>query len=172
MKDSNIKVGDIDIDMANRNDILRFLEYVPAKKLDGTKHATGVYVQDIEVDPLTGLAEVFYDESESTKIDFLNLSTLNYFSSNEEIEELISKEPNWDLLKIKEIVAILPQIHDHYDLVQEMSPKSVDDLVAVFNKIREHTKYQFRRSHAIAYALNIVALLNYFEKTDTLPELN
>lgn len=169
MNDSNIDIGDIDLDCRNRNDIIRFLEYVPAKKTDGTRHATGVYIQDIPVDALTGLAEVFYDESEFTKIDFLNLSTLTYFSSNEEIEELMSKEPNWDLLKIKEIVNILPQIHDHYELVQKMNPRSVEDLVDVLNKIREHSVYRFKRSHAVAYSLNIVALLNYFEKTDTLP---
>jgi len=76
------------------------------------------------------------------------------------------------LLKIKEIVAALPQIHDHYDLVQEMNPRSVEDLVDVLNKIREHSAYRFKRSHAVAYSLNIVALLNYFEKTDTLPAIN
>jgi len=164
-----ITIGDIDLDLADRNSILRLISHIPAKLSSGDKHKTGVYVQDIAIDPLTGLAEVFYDESEFTKIDFLNLSTLNYFSSNEEIEELISKEPNWDLLKIKEIVAALPQIHDHYDLVQEMNPRSVEDLVDVLNKIREHSAYRFKRSHAVAYSLNIVALLNYFEKTDTLP---
>ena len=131
MNDSKIDIGDIDIDCKDRNHILRFLEYIPAKKTDRTKHATGVYVQDIPVDSLTGLAEVFYDESEFTKIDFLNLSTLSYFSSNEEIEELMAKEPNWDLLKIKEIVDILPQIHEHFDLVQMMNPRSVEDLMLI-----------------------------------------
>jgi hypothetical protein len=169
---TNIKVsiGDIDVDCKNRNDILQYIDHVPAKKTDGTKHATGVYVQDIEIDPLTGLAEVFYDESDYTKIDFLNLSTLNYFSSNEEISELISKEPNWDLLKIPEVVSKLPQIHDHFDLVQTLNPKSAEDLINVLHKIREHSNYKFKVSHATAYALNIIAILNYFEKTNTIPE--
>src|SRR5882672_1349160 len=138
---TKIKIGDIDIDLSNRNDILQYIEYIPAKKSDGTKHATGVYIQDIPIDPLTGLAEVFYDESKYTKIDFLNLSTLNYFSSNEEISELISKEPNWDLLKIPEIVRGLPQVHEHFDLLQKMSPRSVNDLMGVLDKIREHSEY-------------------------------
>jgi len=171
VNDTKITIGDIDIDCKNRNDILQYINCVPAKKTDGTKHATGVYIQDIPIDPLTGLAEVFYDESEYTKIDFLNLSTLNYFSSNEEITELINREPNWNLLKIKEIVAKLPQIHDHFDLVQEINPRSVDDLMVILDKIREHSKYKFRRSHCTAYALNIIALLNYFEKINDVPEL-
>jgi hypothetical protein len=166
----NIKIGDIDIDCRDRNDILRHIDHVPARKTDGTKHATGIYVQDIELDPVTALANFDYDKSEYTKIDFLNLSTLSYFKSNEEISELISKDPNWDLLKIPEVVKKLPQIHDHYDLIQEMNPKSVNDLVNVLHKIREHSQYKFKTSHAVAYSLNIVAILNYFEKINYIPE--
>ena len=168
----NISIGDIDIDLADRNDILQHIISIPARLPSGEKHKTGVYVQDIEIDPITGYAAIDYESNKHTKIDFLNLSSLNYFSSNEEIEELISKEPNWDLLKIKEIVNVLPQIHDHYDLIQTMNPKSIEDLILLLDKIREHSNYKFKRSHGCAYALNIVALLNYFEKTNTIPDNN
>jgi hypothetical protein len=167
---NNIRIGDIDMDCKDRNDILQYIEFVPAKKTDGTKHATGVYVQDIELNPLTGLAIFDYDQSRYTKIDFLNLTTLSYFNSNAEISELISKEPNWDMLKVPEIVKKLPQVHDHYDLIQELNPRSVEDLINVLHKIREHSQYKFKQSHACAYALNIVAILNYFEKINCIPE--
>ena len=99
-----ITVGDIDIDCVNRDQILELIEYIPAKLTTREKHKTGVYIQGIEIDTSTGYADLDYEKSPYTKIDFLNLNTLNYFSSNKEIEELISKEPNWNLLKIREIV--------------------------------------------------------------------
>lgn len=167
---SKIQIGDIDIDCRDRNDVLKYIDYISARKTDGTKHATGVYVQDIELDPVNGLANFDYDQSQYTKVDFLNLSTLSYFKSNEEISEFISKEPNWDMLKIPEIVKKLPQIHDHYDLIQELNPHSIKDLINVLHKIREHSQYKFKQSHATAYALNIIAILNYFEEVDFIPE--
>lgn len=172
MTTSTIKIGDIDIDCANRDHILTHINYIPAKKTDGSKHITGVYVQDIPFDPLTMLAEDDYENSKFTKIDFLNLSFLSHFKSNSEIEELMSIEPDWDMLMLEHIVKELPQIHDHYKLVFEMRPKSVEDLVAILNKIREHSVYKFKKSHGVAYALNIVVMLNYFRKYNVqfLPE--
>jgi hypothetical protein len=167
---NKIRIGDIDIDCRDRSDVLKHINYISARKTDGTKHATGVYVQDIELDPVTGSANFDYDKSSYTKLDFLNLSTLSYFKSNEEISEFISKEPNWDMLKIPEIVKKLPQVHDHYDLLQELNPRSVEDLINVLHKIREHSQYKFKTSHATAYALNIVAILNYFEEVNYIPE--
>lgn len=167
---SKITIGDIDIDCKNRNDILNIIKFVPAKRTDGTKHLTGIYVQDIEFDPRTGLAEQFFEESDFTKIDLLNLSFLSYFTSNDEITKLIEREPNWDLLKIPEVVKSLPQIHRHFDLIQRINPTSIDDLVFILKKIRETAQYSFKTSHSYAYALNIVALLNYFELTNTIPK--
>jgi hypothetical protein len=169
---TNIKIGDIDLDCADRDQILALIDHIPASLTNGDKHKTGVYVQDIAQNPLTGYAAEDFEHAKYTKIDFLNLSTLKYFSSNEEIEELIAKEPNWDLLKIPEIVNGLPHIHSYFDLVQEINPRSVEDLMAVLDKIREHSDYKFKRSHNLAYCLNIIALMNYFEKTNTVPDAN
>jgi hypothetical protein len=43
-------------------------------------------------------------------------------------------------------------------------------LINVLHRIREHSQYKFKQSHATAYALNIVAILNYFEKINCIPE--
>ena len=164
-------IGDIDIDCRNRADILQCIDYIPAKRKDGSKHPTGIYCQDIPFDPVTGLAECQYDQTNYSKIDLLNLNVLKYFSSNEEIIQYLDKEPNWDLLKLPAIVSHLPQIHDHFDLIQEIEPQSVYDLIIILNKIRENSQYKFKKSHALAYALNIIVLLNYFEDVGTIPEI-
>ena len=112
------------------------------------------------------LAEANYAESQFTKIDFLNLSFLSRFKSNDEIVELMDMDTDWDMLLNPNVVRELPQIHDHYELVKQMQPKSVSDLVELLNKIREHSDYKFRRSHATAYSLNIIVMLNYFKKNN------
>lgn len=164
-----ISIGDIDIDTADRTKIINIINHIPAQRMDGEKHPTGVYVQDIPIDPTTGYAEDSYEDSKYTKIDFINLGLLKNFNSNEEISELMDEEPDWDLLKIPEIVEQLPQIHSHYDLVQESNPGSLEDLVSLLHKIREGSQYTFKKCHAIAYALNIILMMNYFKKTNHLP---
>ena len=52
---------DVDIDFANRDQVLELLDLTPASIIrDGklTRHNTGVYATDIPVDPFTGSASL------------------------------------------------------------------------------------------------------------------
>lgn len=179
--------GDIDIDLKDRDLILDLIKNTPASIIkDDTieKHNTGVYVQQIPTDPLTGLASIDYETAEELgyiKIDLLNLNAYENINDNDQVQKLINQEPMWDLLEHKEVVEKLYHIHDHFDIVNKMKPKSVEQLAMVLAIIRPgkrqllgkswsevekeiwvktDDKYYFKRSHATSYALLIVMQLN------------
>ena len=45
--------ADIDIDCANRTEILKYFKHVSAKQKNGKPHNSGVYFHDAPYDPLT-----------------------------------------------------------------------------------------------------------------------
>lgn len=185
---------DIDIDFPTNFDPLDYFENAVRASMvsDGElkKHTVGVYFQNIPKDKMTGLSAIPYQEAEElgyTKIDFLHLAILDSVSSKQELRELINKEPNWDLLMIPSIVQRLFQIHKHYDVVQTVNPRSVQELADVIalirpgkrfllelykenpNKVRpilyaESEGYYYKKSHAVSYALTIVLQLHLIEK--------
>ena len=187
---------DIDIDLPVGTDIRRlFPTSIPASRVDKNelvKHPCGHYFENIAIDPLTGLAAIPHKEAIEfgyTKIDFLHLSLLNAFESKAEFRKACRKEPDWNLLKDRAIVAQLFQIKNHYDTIQKVSPKSVlelADIVALIRPDKRHLlndyvrnkqkvrpmlyrshdddKSAFRRGHSLAYSITIVAQLNLIEK--------
>ena len=73
------KLPDIDIDFANRDNILSKLRHIPATLTDGKKHNTGAYFIDIPVDPMSGQASIDFETAEERgyfKVDFLNVNAL------------------------------------------------------------------------------------------------
>lgn len=178
----NKNIGDIDIDCLDRNKILSKIKHIVAINKDGTKHKTGVYVQDVKVDPIRNTAYYNFEEESATKIDFLHLNILENFRSNNQLLMMAYAEPIWELLEHEEIVQKLPQIHAHFDIIKTLKPKSVEQLAMTLAIIRpakrylknktwneiekqvwkqeENQEYSFKKSHAIAYSLMIVALLN------------
>lgn len=181
---------DIDIDFKTDFDPLDyFKEGTPAIIVkDGKiqKHTAGVYLQTIPIDPITKFAAIPHKEAEELgyfKIDFLHISLLNDFESKAEIRELIKHEPDWSLLQKQEVVEKLFQMGKHYDLILKMNPQSLEDMcdcVAIIRpgkkyllplyfedrkRFREELykksdKYYFKRSHALAYAANVVLQLH------------
>jgi len=153
------------------------------------KHNSGVYFQKIHKDKITGLSAIPFKEAEKLgyfKMDFLHLTLLDHFTSKEEIRELIKIPPDWSLLEDQENVERMSQIHRHFDIVYKIKPKSVNDISDIIALIRpgkrmlvdayvqnkeitrkelykrpeDSSKYYFKQSHAIAYALNIVLQLH------------
>jgi hypothetical protein len=178
---------DVDIDFANREQILSLIDHVPAMIRDGNKerkHNTGVYFHSAYTNPFTGLATIDYKEAERQgwfKIDLLNVGIYGDFASNEEIDNLLAKEPHWELLEHREIIEQLFHIHNHADTVIKMKPKSIEQVAMVLAVIRPGKKhligrtwdeiakevwtktddvYSFKRSHAIGYAMAIVLQMN------------
>lgn len=181
-------IPDIDIDVADRDYVLSKLKHIDASIIKDDsyeKHLVGVYFQDINVDPLANQSTIDFKQAEELgfiKLDFLHNTIYDKFKSRSIIKKLCNKEPNWDLLKNKEIVEKLPHIHDYYDLLQKWLPHSIDELAMFIALIRPGKKYlqkcksydvisqliwekedegyQFKKSHAYAYAKTIILELN------------
>ena len=178
---------DIDIDLKNRDDVLTKLKHIPASIITDSvkKHNTGVYFHDMPYDPSTNLSTINYKEAEDLgyfKIDLLNVNIYEYVSNEAHLNRLLEREPDWDLLLHKEIVEQLLHIHDHYDIVAQMQPKSIDQLAMVLAIIRpakrqllgeswqtiqeqvwskpKDNSYYFKKSHAVSYAYAIIVQLN------------
>ena len=179
---------DIDIDFKDRNNILNKLHHIPAsiiKDNNVARHNTGIYFHEIPVDPFTGNATLDYKKAEELgyfKIDCLNVNMYKDVESEEHLQRLIDTEPDWELFQHKEIVEQLFHIHDHFNIVSQMKPLSVEQLAMVLAIIRPAKRsllgeswqsiqkqvwlkpvdnsYYFKKSHAVSYALAIVVQLN------------
>ena len=179
---------DIDIDFKDRTDILNKLHHISAsiiKDNNVTRHNTGIYFHEIPVDPFTGNATLDYKKAEELgyfKIDCLNVNMYKDVESEEHLLRLIDTEPDWELFQHSEIVEQLFHIHDHFNIVSQMKPQSVEQLAMVLAIIRPAKRpllgeswqsiqkqvwlkpidnsYYFKKSHAVSYALAIVVQLN------------
>ncbi len=180
---------DIDIDFVNREDILRFIKHIPAATRQENvlkKHNSGVYFNPIPHDPLTGLAAIDFREAEERgyfKVDFLNNSLYSGIQNEAHLDRLVATEPLWELLEEKDVVSQLAHIHNHYDTVSLLKPKSIEQLAAVLAVMRpakkhlirqgwqaimqevwikpdDDTGYYFKKSHSISYATAVVVQLN------------
>ena len=179
---------DIDIDFKDRTDILNKLHHIPAsiiKDNNVARHNTGIYFHEIPVDPFTGNATLDYKKAEELgyfKIDCLNVNMYKDVESEEHLLRLIDTEPDWELFQHSEIVEQLFHIHDHFNIVSQMKPQSVEQLAMVLAIIRPAKRsllgeswqsiqkqvwlkpidnsYYFKKSHAIGYAHVIVLQLN------------
>jgi len=178
---------DVDIDFADREQILKLVAHRAAMQKDSSKerkHNTGVYFHHVPVNPFTGLCTLDYKQAESAgwfKIDLLNVGIYNNFTSNEQIDDLLTKEPMWELLEHREVIQQLFHIHNHSDTVIRMKPRSIDQLAMVLAVIRPGKKhligrswaeiekevwtktedvYSFKKSHSFGYAAAIVLQLN------------
>lgn len=144
---------DIDIDFKDRDAALKCLSHTPASIIKDrkiTRHNTGVYFNDIPVDPLTGYSSVDYKEAESrgyTKIDFLNLGIYEGIKDEAHLDKLLAQEPYWDLLLDEGIVTgtstgqTLFQLHDQFDTVKKMKPNTVMQLAMILALVRPSKRY-------------------------------
>jgi hypothetical protein len=179
---------DVDIDFANRDDILNKLQYISAYRVErgeGKRHNTGVYMHKIPFNPITNTASIEYEEAEGRgyfKFDFLNVSIYKDIKNEEHLIELMNKEPLWELLLQEEFVNLLFHLKGHSAVLKKNCPTSVEQLAAVLAMIRpakryligkdwttimkeiwekpEHNEYYFKRAHAISYAFLVVVHMN------------
>lgn len=182
--------ADIDIDVKKKSDITDSFYCVEAiqdlGELSNTTHQSGVYFQDIPIDPITGNAAIPYKEAEELgyqKIDFLNNHAYNNISSRVEMEELINKPVDWGMLSNEEVVNELYHLNKNFNLLQRKSPKSIKELALFLAVIRPGKKHLFdmswdemesngiwdiyqsegyciKKAHAFAYAHLIVMQMN------------
>jgi DNA polymerase III alpha subunit len=179
---------DIDIDFADRKQVLDIIEHVPAAMKENStfkKHNTGVYCHSIPYNPLTDTASIDYKEAEKRgylKIDFLNVNVYKDVQSEEHLVKLLNQEPLWDLLLEDEFTNSLFHVNGHGTILRQMKPKSIEELAAVLAVIRPAKRYLigkdwsvvknevwqkpagdeyfFKKAHAVAYAAAIVVQMN------------
>lgn len=173
---------DIDIDIGNRDNLLKLIKHVPAainRNGNWIKHNTGVYVTNIPVDPIINMSTVDYEVAEEfgyIKLDILNQSVYEQVKSNEHLDKLMSTEPMWEMLEYKEFVERVVHINNHYDTLKKMLEpvNSIPRLMmflAIIRPAKRHLigkswkevaetiwdkptddGYFFKRSHSAAYA--------------------
>jgi len=179
---------DVDIDMANRDNFLKLIDHTPASiEKDGkfTKHNTGVYFQNIPKFPLEGYSTIDHKQAEQEgwfKVDFLNASVYNDIIDETHLNKLVDTEPMWELFQHKEVVEQLFHIANHYDIVKQHLPTSLEQLAMILAIIRpgkrhlvgkswkeieadvwvkpDDGSYFFKKSHSYGYALAIIVQLN------------
>jgi hypothetical protein len=176
---------DIDIDFPDRTAILDIISHVPASIKGDKKHNTGVYCQRIPVNPLTGLSSIDYNEAEKRgyfKLDFLNVGVYKDIKSEDHLNQLMAREPIWDLLVQEDFVNLLFHLNGHVEILKKTMPQSVEQLAAVLAMIRPAKRhligkdwntvfndvwvkpttdeYYFKKAHAIGYAMVVVVQMN------------
>jgi len=181
-----LKLADIDIDTKTDFDGLEFPDAVRASRVhnnDLLPHPSGYYFENIPVDTVTKLSAIPFNEAGELgyfKVDFLHNSIYDQFSTRAEIKRLINLEPDWDILKSRENIKKLTQIHRQQKIVLMVEPTSIDMLADVLALIRPGKRhllvpycrkvidrselytpstngaYHFKKAHAVAYAHTIV----------------
>lgn len=180
-------VGDIDIDVANRDPILKLLNHRKASIIKNGKlarHNVGIYVQNIPVYPDTNLSTIDYGVAEDMgyqKVDILNNTIYQNITTDEQLLRYM-QEPMWELFCEDEVCSKLSHIGNYCWLIKRFKPSSVNDLAMILALIRpskkylqncdwevikskiwvreDNEKYAFKKSHAISYAVSIVVELN------------
>lgn len=176
---------DIDIDFANRDNILSQITHRVAKLESGKKHNTGIYVNQIPYNPVDNISTIDHKLADSRgyyKLDFLNVSMYNGIINEDHLQQLIRKEPIWQLLEHNEFSDKVFHLNGHGELLRQLKPASVEQLAATLAIIRpakrylataqwshiiEHVwikptnnEYFFKKAHAISYAVAVVVHMN------------
>jgi hypothetical protein len=181
---------DIDIDLADREALLKIMPHVAAVQKDATthkmrKHNTGVYFHDMPTNPLTGMASVEYKKAEDLgyfKIDVLNVSLYKQVRDPDHLDALCAVEPDWSMLTRPEVISTLFHLGNHVDITIKKAPKSINELAMLLALIRPGKRhlanlswadiekeiwvkpadgnYQFKKSHSLGYAMAIIVQLN------------
>jgi hypothetical protein len=181
--------ADIDIDFANRDDVLKLIQHTPARQtVDGRvrRHNSGVYVTAIPVDPINQCAAIDYETAEARgyfKIDFLNMSVYQLVKSPEHYEQMLAQEPDWSRLWTDpKWASQLVHVGNYVDLLKTMRPDSVPRMAAFISIIRPgkaHLQNQpwdqvfasvwdgdasrgfvFKKSHAVSYSMLVRLHMN------------
>jgi hypothetical protein len=181
--------ADIDLDFANREDVLKLIQHTPARQtVQGQvrRHNSGVYVTDIPQDLEHGCAAIDYESAEQRgyfKIDLLNMSVYQLIRDPAHYEAMLSAEPPWNRLWTDHDWATqLVHIGGYPELLKSMQPDSIPRMAAFISIIRpgkahlqrrpwdqvfaevwdgdESRGYTFKKSHAVSYAALVALHMN------------
>ena len=176
---------DIDIDFADREIILNKIQHRVAKLDTSKKHNTGVYVTECPHNPVDNLSTIDYKTAEERgyfKLDFLNVSIYKDVRDEAHLQELMNKEPLWELLEHEDFSEKVFHLNGHSSLLKLLKPNSVQQLAATLAIIRPAKRYLaneswetimkevwtkptngeyfFKKAHAVSYAMACVVHMN------------
>lgn len=187
--------ADIDIDFADRQQILSIIQHTPAMQMhEGRvrRHNSGVYVTDIPKDPVNACAAIDYHAAEQRgyfKLDFLNMSVYQLVRDPEHYESVLSADVNWPRLWTDPTWATkLVHVGNYADLLQTMKPDSIPRMAAFISIIRpgkahlqkcawdevfasawdgdDSKGYTFKKSHSLGYAQLVALHMNLLEDAE------
>lgn len=178
--------ADIDIDVPDREQVLRLIPHVRAAiRRDGQvrKHNSGIYVTDLPFDPINNCAALDYQEAESRgyfKIDFLNQSVYQLVRDPEHLNWALQQPVPWPRLwQDPDWASSVVHIGNYTELLETMRPDTIPRMAAFLSVVRPgkaHLQsrpwtevfasvwdgdssrgFVFKKSHAVSYA-QLVAL--------------
>jgi hypothetical protein len=181
--------ADIDIDLANRDQLLELIKATPARQLHQgqvRRHNSGVYVTDIPWDPVNECAAIDYEAAEQLgyfKIDLLNMTVYQLIQDPAHYQQMLDQTPPWSRLWTDpEWASQLVHIGNYTELLNSMRPDSVPRMAAFISIIRPgkaHLQNQpwdkvfesvwdgddsrgfvFKHAHAIGYAALVSLHMN------------
>jgi hypothetical protein len=181
--------ADIDIDLADRDQLLKLIDATPARQSHQgqvRRHNSGVYVTDIPYDPVNECAAIDYEQAEQLgyfKIDLLNMTVYQLIKNPKHYEEMVAKEPVWERLWTDpDWAKQLVHIGNYTDLLATMKPDSIPRMAAFISIIRPgkaHLQnrpwaevfesvwdgdasqgFVFKHAHAIGYAALVALHMN------------
>lgn len=181
--------ADIDIDLADREQLLKLIQATPARQLTQgqvRRHNSGVYVTDIPYDPVHDCAAIDYETAEELgyfKIDLLNMTVYQLVKSPEHYQEMLDQTPPWDRLWTdSEWAAKLVHVGNYTELLKSMKPDSIPRMAAFISIIRpgkahlqnrpwaevfdsvwdgdDSKGFVFKHAHAIGYAALVALHMN------------
>jgi len=187
--------ADIDIDFADRNQLLELIQHTPARQSHQgqvRRHNSGIYVTDIPHDPVNQCAAIDYKAAEELgyfKIDLLNMSVYQLITGPEHYTTSLAQEPDWaKLWTDTEWAQQLVHVGNYTDLLKEMRPDSIPRMAAFISIIRpgkahlqrqpwdvvfetvwdgdESQGYTFKKSHSLSYAMLVALHMNLLTPSD------
>ena len=187
--------ADIDIDFADREQILKLIQHTPARQIvqdQVRRHNSGVYVTDIPRDPINNCAAINYETAEQRgyfKIDFLNMGVYQLVKSPKHYTEMLAATPPWNRLwQDSTWASQLVHIGNYTELLKSMRPDSIPRMAAfisiirpgkahlqnkswedVFNSVwdgNDSQGYTFKKSHALSYAALVALHINLLNQVD------
>ena len=121
------------------------------------------------------------------KVDWLHNTIYDKFETRQQLFDVLNIEPNWNLLYKEDIIKQLPHINNYYTLLNQLpkidsieklamfiaiirpGKKYLIDVVQSSKKwesiedkiwVKEDTGYQYKKSHAIAFAISITVAMS------------
>ena len=187
--------ADIDIDMADRQQLLSLIKVTPARQETNSQvrwHNSGVYVTDIPWDPVNQCAAIDYETAEQLgyfKIDLLNMSVYQLIKSPEHYQKMLGQEPTWSQLWTNtEWAKQLVHIGNYTELLANMRPDNIPRMAAFISIIRPgkaHLQnkpwaevfetvwdgdnsrgFVFKHAHAVGYAALVALHMNLLSQPD------